>query len=80
MSNVSPLSVPCAHCGSQQEATIFTSLSADRLPVQVEQIAAGSFECVTCTDCGKAFRPEFRERVRDDLDTDGRGSLHLAPH
>ena len=58
MSRIVPMVVTCPHCGAACSVPVFESLNADRLPVQVEAILAGSFERSTCGSCGEVFQPE----------------------
>ncbi len=53
--------VDCPSCGTNNPADIFNSVNADRRPDLRQQILDGSFQVVTCSSCGTAFRfdPEF---------------------
>jgi hypothetical protein len=58
MSKVRALPVSCPSCGHAWDVRLFDSLNGDRIPAQVEDILAGTFEQQTCPSCAAAFRPE----------------------
>jgi hypothetical protein len=60
MSHLCIENIACPACGVQQELTLFRSLNGERVPAQVEQLLAGTFELRTCAVCRHAFRPEHR--------------------
>jgi hypothetical protein len=58
MSKVRARPVACPACGHPWDVRLFDSLNGDRIPAQVEEILAGTFERQQCPSCAVEFRPE----------------------
>lgn len=58
MSKVQTHPVTCPHCAHAWSARVFDSLNGDRIPAQVHDILAGTFERQPCPRCGTELRPE----------------------
>ncbi|MBX3156098.1 MAG: hypothetical protein KF773_08860 [Deltaproteobacteria bacterium] len=58
MSQLAPGLATCPGCGATESCTLFSSIDADTIPVQVEAILEGTFEQRTCPACGAGYRPE----------------------
>ena len=58
MSKVRARPVACPACGHEWDARLFDSLNGDRIPAQVEDILAGTFERQPCPRCAVELRPE----------------------
>ncbi len=58
MSQVSEHVVKCIECQHEQPARLFDSVNGERIPAQVADILAGTFEQQECQRCGLVFRPE----------------------
>jgi hypothetical protein len=60
MSHLCSETVACPACGAEQQMTLFRSLNGERVPAQVAELLAGTFEQRTCASCGHGFQPEHR--------------------
>ena len=58
MSSLLPMMIACPRCGAKRQAGLYESLNGDILPNEVELIAAGEFERMTCEGCGHLYQPE----------------------
>jgi hypothetical protein len=58
MSQLVPSVVTCPRCAVTWSMALFSSIDADTIQPQVDDILAGDFERKACPGCGHAFRPE----------------------
>lgn len=58
MSRIQPSVVSCPRCAHTVPAQLFSSLSADRSPAQLQAILDSEFERQRCPGCGLSFQPE----------------------
>jgi hypothetical protein len=58
MSDVMPFVAVCPRCAAEQATTVFKSLNAELIPLEVEAILAGTFEVIACPVCGHRFQPQ----------------------
>lgn len=60
MSKILPQPAVCLTCGHAEDAVLYESLNAERLPHLLDAIEAGDFERQTCAACGASFQPEHK--------------------
>ena len=58
MSQLAPRVVTCPRCGTTESMALFTSVDADTIQPQVDDIVAGTFEQKTCASCANVYQPE----------------------
>src|SRR5262245_44464423 len=60
MSQLAETRVVCPGCQAERVLPLLESLNGDVLPHQVDAIADGTYELMTCESCERRFQPEHR--------------------